>query len=83
MYKRSPVYYMFAPYGRVVITHVALIVGALPVIALGSPLPLLAILVFFKIVMDVGLHWFSHQQIQAESPAGIIHMLRNRRRPRR
>jgi hypothetical protein len=51
---------MAAPYGRILLLHVALIVGGLPVLLLGSPLPLVAILVVFKVVADVFLHARSH-----------------------
>lgn len=51
---------MFQPYGRIVILHIAIIFGAVPVLLLGSPLPLLLLLVLMKTVIDIGLHLVSH-----------------------
>ena len=52
---------MMAPYGRIVVMHVAILAAGLPVMLLGSPLPLLIILVLFKVVADISLHLASHQ----------------------
>lgn len=52
---------MFAPYGRVVVLHVAILLGAFAAQALGSPLPLLAILIGGKIAVDLALHRRSHR----------------------
>ena len=47
---------MGGPYARVVILHVAIIFGAFFVLALGSPVSELALLVLFKIGLDLTLH---------------------------
>jgi len=47
---------MSAPYKRIVILHVAIIAGGFGVMALGSPLPLLLLLVLLKLGLDVWLH---------------------------
>jgi hypothetical protein len=47
---------MGGPYARVVILHVAIILGAFLVLALGSPVGILALLVLFKIALDLTLH---------------------------
>ncbi len=47
---------MGQPYKRIVIMHVAILAGAAPIMILGSPVLLLCILVFLKIVMDIHLH---------------------------
>lgn len=52
---------MAAPYGRIVILHVVLLFGGFVVMLLKSPWPLLALLVLIKIVVDLGLHAFSHR----------------------
>jgi hypothetical protein len=49
------------PYVRIVMLHVAIIAGAAPVMALESPLPLLVLLVIFKIGIDIKLHNRSHR----------------------
>ncbi|MCZ6708849.1 MAG: DUF6498-containing protein [Gammaproteobacteria bacterium] len=47
---------MSAPYKRIVILHVAIIAGGFGVMALGSPIPLLLLLVALKLGLDVWLH---------------------------
>ena len=54
---------MGQPYKRIVVLHVAIIAGAMPVLALGSPLPLLVILIALKIWMDIWLHIKSHPAV--------------------
>jgi len=51
---------MIAPYGRIVIMHISIIVAAFPVMALGSPLPLLFLLILAKIILDIYFHTISH-----------------------
>lgn len=52
---------MFKPYGRIVIMHVSIIFAAVPVFLLGSPLPLLILLVILKTIVDVFFHTTSHR----------------------
>jgi len=52
---------MMQPYGRIVLLHVTIIAGAAPVMLLGSPVPLLCILIGLKIVIDILLHASSHK----------------------
>ncbi|QEG35531.1 DUF6498-containing protein [Bythopirellula goksoeyrii] len=47
---------MFQPYGRIVVMHVAILLGAFLIVALGSPVWMLVILIIGKTLMDVGLH---------------------------
>ena len=56
---------MFAPYGRIVVLHIAILGGAFAIQALGSPVFLLVILIVGKIVIDLGLHFRSHRKLQA------------------
>jgi hypothetical protein len=53
---------MGAPYGRVVVLHVAIIFGGMAVMALGQPVFMLMILVLLKLAMDVGLHLRQHRK---------------------
>ena len=55
---------MAQPYQRIVLLHVAIIGGGIPVMVLGSPRPLVAILVAMKIGMDLWLHGRSHQAVE-------------------
>jgi hypothetical protein len=69
-YRRvSPVSQMFAPYGRLVILHITIIVGAMAISLTGAPAAALAILVVLKIVLDVGFHLAEHRKV-ASLPAG-------------
>jgi hypothetical protein len=51
---------MLAPYGRVVVLHVVIIMGAFVIQALGTPLLALALLVVLKIGLDAGAHLREH-----------------------
>lgn len=54
---------MGAPYGRIVILHVAIIAGGFAVMALGQPLFMLVVLVLMKTGMDVVLHLREHRRV--------------------
>lgn len=60
----SPPALMFAPYGRIVLLHVSLIFGGFAVMAMGSPMGILILLVLGKIAMDLVLHARSHKRAQ-------------------
>ncbi|MEM9016436.1 MAG: DUF6498-containing protein, partial [Verrucomicrobiota bacterium] len=51
---------MGAPYPRMVALHIAIVLGAFAIQAVGQPIPLLIILVVGKIVADVKLHRKAH-----------------------
>lgn len=53
---------MKAPYGRIVVLHVAIIFGAFVITALGSRVYLLLILIIGKILLDAKLHCKSRQK---------------------
>ena len=59
---------MSEPYGRIVILHIAIIVGGMLVMAMSSPLALLLILVLLKTAIDVVVHRRKHKQAR-EVPA--------------
>ena len=56
---------MAAPYGRIMILHIAIIFGGVGVMALGQPVAMLVILVLLKLVLDVKLHLREHRRTAA------------------
>ncbi len=53
---------MGAPYGRIVILHIAIIAGGFGVMALGQPVFMLIVLVMLKMGLDLGLHLREHDR---------------------
>jgi hypothetical protein len=51
---------MFAPYGRLVILHMAIIFGAFVSLTIGSPIGALIVLVILKTIVDLTLHLREH-----------------------
>jgi hypothetical protein len=47
---------MMAPYGRVVVLHVTILGGAFLIVALGTPVAALAVMVALKTAIDLALH---------------------------
>ncbi|MBM4045802.1 MAG: hypothetical protein FJ279_11860 [Planctomycetes bacterium] len=47
---------MFRPYARMVILHVAIIFGGFLTALVGSPIPLLTILIILKLGLDLYFH---------------------------
>ena len=56
---------MSAPYRRIIVMHLAIILGAWLVMALGTPAPVLALLVVIKIALDVRGHRKAHVRVNA------------------
>ena len=54
---------MFRPYGRIVALHITILLGALMVEWMGSPLGLLAVLVLAKTAADLGLHGAEREKL--------------------
>jgi hypothetical protein len=54
---------MGAPYSRIVVLHIAIIAAGVPVMLLGSPAPLLVVLVGLKLAMDIRLHNREHAKV--------------------
>ena len=57
---------MSRPYKRIVLMHVAIIAGGVPIMMIGSPVPLLCILIFLKTGMDIWLHAKSHRKAKVK-----------------
>ena len=56
---------MAAPYGRVVVLHIAILFGAFATVMLGSPLFLLLLLIAGKTVLDLKLHRRAHRKLSS------------------
>ena len=56
----SPIRQMFAPYGRVVVLHLTILIGAFAVAILGAPIGALVVLVVLKTAFDLRLHLRQH-----------------------
>jgi hypothetical protein len=62
---------MFAPYGRLMVLHVTIIIGGMAIAFTGAPAAAVAILVGLKTVMDVGFHLAEHRKV-AVLPPGTV-----------
>jgi len=60
----SPKAQMFAPYPRIVLLHIVIILSGLLAIAMGQGLATLVALVLLKIVFDLGAHMAEHAKIR-------------------
>lgn len=58
---RSPDKQMFAPYGRVIVMHVVILLGGALVMAFGSPIWALIVLIVLKTGIDMTAHHASHR----------------------
>lgn len=56
---------MMRPYGRVMVLHMTVLFGAWLVASLGSPLPVLALLVGLKTAFDLGAHLRDHRRYES------------------
>lgn len=63
---------MFAPYGRLVILHITIIVGGIAISMTGAPAAAVAILVVLKTLMDVGFHLAEHRRVPAPERSAAI-----------
>ncbi len=62
---------MFAPYGRLVVLHITIILGGLAIATTGAPAAAIAILVGLKTLMDLGFHLAEHRKVAAMPPGTI------------
>lgn len=63
---------MFAPYGRLVVLHITIIIGAMAIALTGAPAAAVAILVLLKTLMDVGFHLAEHRKTLPASSPGTV-----------
>lgn len=57
---------MFAPYGRLVVLHVTIVLGGFVLAFLGAPFVLLVILVVLKTLLDLRFHLREHDQLPTQ-----------------
>ena len=60
---------MASPYSRVVVMHIAILAGGFLTMAIGSPAPLLVVLVVLKTVLDISLHNREHKKAKINAHA--------------
>jgi hypothetical protein len=53
---------MGSPYGRIVVMHIAILAGGFLTMAVGSPAPLLVVLIGLKTILDMNLHNRAHKK---------------------
>jgi len=67
--KANPQELMGQPYGRVVMLHLTILIGGFLVMAMGSPIYALLILIFLKIFIDIQAHIKEHKlYIEKQAP---------------
>jgi hypothetical protein len=64
--KITPARQMFAPYGRLAILHVTILIGAMVSLALGTPIGAVVVLVVLKTVVDLSFHVREHDRLAAK-----------------
>jgi hypothetical protein len=63
---------MVQPYGRVIILHLTILVGGFLVMALGSPIIGLILLIVLKTFVDLKAHIKQHGPVKAESSKNVV-----------
>ncbi|HET9682035.1 MAG TPA: DUF6498-containing protein [Candidatus Limnocylindrales bacterium] len=63
---------MFAPYGRVVVLHVTILVGGFAVAFLGAPIVMLLALVLLKTAFDLSLHLREHRGLAPAATSAAL-----------
>jgi Family of unknown function (DUF6498) len=63
---------MFAPYGRLLVLHMTIILGAVAIGTTGAQSAAVAILVLIKIALDIGLHITEHRRASAPRADVVI-----------
>ena len=63
---------MAQPYGRVVILHLTILLGGFMVMALGSPMIGLILLITLKTFVDIKAHLKQHKTVSAENSETVV-----------
>lgn len=67
----TPPELMFAPYGRIMLLHVAILLGGFLAEFLGSPIWMLVLLIAGKTLLDLTMHLREHKDAPAASPLDL------------
>jgi hypothetical protein len=59
--RTSPAAQMFAPYGRLVVLHITIIIGGMAIAFTGAPAAAVLVLVVLKTALDLGFHLAEHR----------------------
>lgn len=62
---------MMRPYGRIIVLHITIILGAVPVMILGSPIWALVLLVLLKTIVDLKAHLMERSKLKGKSKGKI------------
>ncbi len=62
---------MAAPYGRLVVLHLTIIVGGMAIAFTGAPAAAVLLLVVLKTALDLGLHLAEHREADVAVPAAV------------
>jgi hypothetical protein len=73
----TPTREMEAPYGRVIVLHVTIVLGAFAVAALGAPVGALVIMVVLKTIADLGAHLAERERADTRARTGGVALTRN------
>jgi uncharacterized protein DUF6498 len=65
----SPMRQMFAPYSRVVMLHLTILIGAFVIAILGAPIGALLVLIVLKTAFDLRLQLRTHAEAPTPHPA--------------
>lgn len=63
---------MARPYGRIVLLHLTIILGGFLVMALGSPVAALVLLVLLKTALDLGAHMVERRKLSVITVGGPV-----------
>ncbi len=63
--RTSVIRQMAAPYGRLVILHVTIILGGMAIALTGAPAAAVVVLVLLKTALDLGFHLAEHREVPA------------------
>lgn len=64
----EPMKLMVQPYGRIVVLHLTILIGAFLAVSIGETTAMLALLVVLKVIVDLRAHWRQHAPAAGVSP---------------